>query len=341
MTKLTNLLTSGMSCWGPTIPITPSDYLCSRVELFQEAAIWRQSSCQVVQEDPMRPLREAIAELVPDWDSKLPDLAKITSMEEAQEAAEAYTGSTRFGEMLDRALCGESAETILAKTAKDMVALGYLGAEVLQWAQAQAMYSLMVSFEHLPVTLMPIGAREERSASITGVVRHIGLQKVVTPRIIREAWDGLHGRQFHLTHEQKIETEKSVTTESVEKVAGRMIWDPWPFLVLHREEELDELIARVPGKVCLQEMIRQVDPNGTESLIPRPYMQVKVLASKVLHRGTIPLEVIGGLPTAPRMAARYRQAMNTPFEAVWKDILEAMDPRHLHQGQPRLWALRF
>lgn len=339
MTKLTNLLTSGMNCWGPTIPITPSAHSCSRVELYEENAIWRQSSCQVLQEDPMRPLRDMITELVPDWDARIPDLALIKTKEEAQEAAEIYQGPSRLGDMLARVACGESVETMLERTARDMVAVGYLGAEVLRWAEAQATYSLLVNFEHLPVALAPQGSRGERSAALMGLVRHIGLEKVVTPRKVLEAWDGLHGRQFHLVKEEMTHTEQRVTRETKEKVAGRMIWDPWPFLVLHTPEDLETLISRIPGMVTLQEMTVHKDPDGTEILLPRPFNQVRVLASKLIHRGTIPLEILNGVPTAERMAAHFRKVMNTPFEQVWKSVLEAMEKPYLFQSKARFWVL--
>lgn len=325
-------------CWGPTILVAPSDYYCSRLELYEDAGVWRQSSCQVLQEDPMRPLREAISGLVPEWDSKLPDMGQITTMAEAQRAAEDCIGATGLGALASQVACGETAESILVKTAKDLVAVGYLGAEVLHWAQAQAEYSLVTSFEALPVAIQPIGARGERPASITGLVHRTGLRRVTVPRKVLEARNGLHGRQYEIVKEEVTETEKNVTLQSVERVAGRMIWDAWPFLVLHTAQQFDELLARVPGKVVLQEVICQVDPDGSERLIPRPFHQKCVVATKLIHRGSVPLEILGGVPTRERMASLHRQVTNTPFHETWINVLDAMAKPFQLDRKARLWV---
>ena len=325
-------------CWGPTIPVVPSDFSCSRMEWYEEAGLWRQSSCQVVQEDPMRPLREAISELVPDWDSKLPDMGPITTMLAAQKAAEDCVGATCLGALASQVACGETADSILIKTAKDLVAIGYLGAEVLQWAQAQAEYSLVTSFEPLPTTILPIGFRGERPASITGLVHRTGLRRVAVPRKVLEARDGLHGRQYEVVKEEVTHTEKDVTMQSMERVAGRMIWDPWPFLVLHTEQQFDELLARAPGKVVLQEVSCRVNPDGSELLVPRPLHQKRIVATKLIHRGTVPLEILGGVPTRERMAAHHRQVSNTPFQEVWSNLLDAMAKPYQLDRKPRFWV---
>ena len=352
MTKLTrslvaseNLPSAGTAsriadakCWGPAIPVVPSDFYCSRLEVYEEAGLWRQSSCQVLQEDPMRPLREAISELIPDWDATLPDMGRITTRAEAQAVAENYTGATYLSALASQVACGDSVESILVKSAKDLVAVGYLGAEVLQWAQAQAEYSLLTSFEHLPATIQPIGARGERAASITGLVHRTGLRRVVVPRKVLEARNGLHGRQYEVVKEELTHTEKNVTMQSMEKVAGRMIWDPWPFLVLHTEQQFDEMLAKVPGKVVLQEVICRVDPDGSERLIPRPFHQKWIVATKLIHRGTVPLEILGGVPSRERMTALYRQVSNTPFKETWINLLDAMAQPFQLNHKARFWV---
>jgi hypothetical protein len=326
------------TCWGPKIPIEPSACCCSRLEFYQPAAIWRQASCQVIQEDPMRHLDAALTELVPDWQEQLQARGLIATREDAQQAA-SEVAPGRVSDLLSRLSCGDDPRELMAKLAQDMIEIGYLGAGAAKWAEAQALYSLLISFEDVPATILPPGNRGERSASIHGLVQRIGTQKVVVPQKVYEAWDQMGGRKYGLVRERITETVKELKTEKREKVAGRWIWDPWPFLVIHQEGDLEDLMSRVPGMVHLQEMTIR-EEGGQEVLVPRPWCQFRIQASRLIHRGTLPLEVLGGLPTTQRVTGRIRQAMNSPMQEAFKAIHEALGGPYLYRKGPRLWVLR-
>lgn len=326
------------TCWGPKIPIELSVCCCSRLEFYRPAAIWRQASCQVIQEDPMKHLDAALTELVPDWQEQLQARGLIATREDARQAA-SEVAPGRIGDLLSRLASGDDVRELMAKLAQDMIEIGYLGAGAAKWAEAQALYSLLISVEDIPATILPPGHRGERSASIYGLVRRIGTQKVLMPKKVYEASDQKGGRKYRLIQESITETVKELQTERQEKIAGRWIWDPWPFLVIHQEGELEDLMCRVPGMVHLQEMTIR-EEGGQEVLVPRPWCQYRIQASRLIHRGTLPLEVLGGVPTTQRMASRFRQAMHSPMQEAFRNIHEAIGAPYLYRKGPRLWVLR-
>jgi hypothetical protein len=324
-----------VACWGESIEGPINDWSCSLLEFHQERPIWRQANFRFLEEDPEEPLRMALDKMLPGWQETLkksPPLELYVGPPPANRPA-----STRLSVGTDQmAGAAPPADSEAVDLAIRLAELGYLAADLLQWNTAQRQYALIESWEYLPVSLKSPGDRQERRVDLKESVRRITRIKVRQPKaqVLRTA-----SLKMKMTkvQEDQICSQETRLEDREGDLAGRMIWEPDPFLVLHKNRELESWILEGSGMVCLQEVQVQEDENLV--LTPKPWGRVELLAPRVFLKGRIPLEAIGGLPNLERLANNSEAVKGTHYSMVFQAFLNAMAPQYRSHGSIRFWVV--
>ncbi len=324
-----------LACWGEQIHGPLKEWSCSLVEFHLERPIWRQANFQFLEENPEAALRRSLDKMLPGWQEPLkrapaPELYVGPSPPSPPTSARISVG------MEQMAGAGVPSESEAVELAIQLEELGYLAGDLLQWNSTQRQYALLESWEYLPVSLKPPGERRERRVDLKGTVSRINRIKVRQSKdqILRTASLKM---KLVKANEDYLYSQETRLEDREEHLAGRMIWDPDPFLLLHRGEEFTNWIQQGSGFLRLQEVEAQED--GDLVLTPKPWGRLELLAPRMFLQGTIPLEALGGLPSLESLAANSEAVKGTHYNMVFQAFLNAMAPHYRSHGNIRFWVV--